>query len=106
MAQIRLQPPDAFNFREPEEWTRWKGKFKQFRVTSGLEEEDPEKQVSEERKMYNTVVQIFDLFKIRKNVIYERACYSHRNQLQEETAEQYVMALYTVASNCEYGRTN
>ena len=125
MAQIRLQPPGTFNFREPEEWTHWKRGFEQFRVASGLKEEDPEKQVStllyclgeeaeailestnikdEEWKVYNTVVQKFDdFFKIHKNVIYECARFNCRNQLQGETAEQYIMALYNLASNCEYG---
>ena len=125
MAQIRLQPPNAFNFREPEEWPRWKRRFEQFRVASGLKGEDPEKQVStllyclgeeaeavlestnikdEERKVYDTVLKKFDdFFKACKNVIYERACFNHQNQLQGETAEQYIMALYTLADNCEYG---
>lgn len=42
-------------------------------------------------------------FKIRKNIIYECARFNHRNQLQGETAEQYIMALYALADNCEYG---
>ena len=95
MAQIRLQTPDAFNFKEPEEWPRWKRRFEQFRVASGLKGEDAEKQVStllyclgeeaeavlastnitdEERKVYDTVLKKFDdFFKVRKNVIFERA---------------------------------
>ena len=125
MAQIRLQPPNRFNFREPEEWPRWKRRFEQFRVASGLKTEDPEKQVStllyclgeeaeavlestnindDERKVYDTVLKKFDdFFRIRKNVIYERACFNCRNQLQGETAEQYIMALYALADNCDYG---
>ena len=48
MAQlrIRLQPPDAFNFQDPEKWSCWKRRFEQFWVTSGLKEEGAEKQVS------------------------------------------------------------
>ena len=46
MAQIRLQTPDSFNFKEPEEWPRWKRRFEQFQVALGLKGEDAEKQVS------------------------------------------------------------
>ena len=42
-------------------------------------------------------------FKIRKNVIYECARFNCRNQLQGETAKQSIMALYSLADNCEYG---
>ena len=42
-------------------------------------------------------------FKIRRNVIYERARFNRRNQLPGETSEEYIMALYNLAANCEYG---
>ena len=58
----------------------------------------------EERKSYDSVVKKFDdFFKVRKNVIYERARFNRRNQLQGETAEQYIMVLYDLAENCDYG---
>lgn len=55
-----------------------------------------------ERKVYNTVLKKFnDFFKIAKiNVIYERVRFNCQNQLQGATAEQYIMALYTLADNC------
>ena len=36
---IRLQPPDPFNFRNPDDWPRWKNRFQQFRDASGLSSE-------------------------------------------------------------------
>ena len=36
MATIRLQPPELFAFQKPDEWARWKRRFKQFRIASGL----------------------------------------------------------------------
>ena len=39
-------------------------------------------------------------FKVRKNVIFERARFNKRNQQQGEPAEQYIMEL---ADNCDYG---
>ena len=49
------------------------------------------------------VEKLDDFFKVRKNVIYERARFNRRNQRQGETAEQYIMALYELVENCEYG---
>ena len=43
---------------------------------------------SEDRKKYSTVVEkLEEFFKIRKNVIYERAWFNRRVQLGEESVE-------------------
>lgn len=95
MASVRLQPPAAFPFQHPDEWLRWKKRFEQFRLASGLSAESEERQVStllytmgEEaddvltstnilaahRKEYSKVMENFDaFFQVRKNVIFERA---------------------------------
>ena len=125
MAQIRLQPPDPFNFRDPDDWPRWKRRFQQFRVASGLVEEDAIEQIStflyclgeeaeavltstnateDDRKEYDLILAKFvEFFHVRKNVIYERARFNRRNQLSGETAEEYIMVLYNLADNCDYG---
>ncbi len=36
MAHLRLQPPEPFNFRNPDDWPRWKRRFEQFREASSL----------------------------------------------------------------------
>ena len=46
MASVRLQPPAAFDFKQPDEWSRWKKRFNQFRIASGLSTEDDKQQVS------------------------------------------------------------
>ena len=46
MAQLHLSPPEPFNFRNPEEWPKWKRCFEQFRIASGLAQEDEKRQVS------------------------------------------------------------
>ena len=57
-----------------------------------------------QRKEYSAVSGKFnELFKVRRNVIFERACFNKRNQLCGESAEQYIMELYTLAENCNYG---
>lgn len=112
MAHIRLEPPDNFDFQKPDEWPRWKRRFEQFRGASGLDGEDESRQINallyclgekaeevllstdikaEERLVYNTVVEKLDsFFKVRKNVIFERARFNRRSQLEGETADQYI----------------
>ena len=125
MARHNLAPPDSFNFRNPDDWPRWKRRFEQYRVASGLSDDSPEKQVNtllyclgeqaeavltstntsaEDRKLYDTVITKLDgFFKVRKNVIFERARFNRRNQQQGESAEQYIIVLYELAEDCEYG---
>ena len=53
----------------------------------------------EERKDYDGVIEKFNgFFKVRKNVIFERALFNRMNQLEGESVE-----LYRLAGNCEYG---
>ena len=101
-------------------------RFEQFQLTSGLSEEKSEaKQIStllyclgeeaesvlastsitsKERQKYETVVaKLNGYFKVCKNVIFERARFNRRNQLPEESAEEYITTLYSLVENCEYG---
>ena len=125
MSHIRLSPPEEFNFKCPDEWPRWKRRFEQFRVASGLGEESETKQVNtllyclgeeseavlsstnatdEDRQNHSAIIAKFDaFFRVRKNVIFERARFNRRKQLEGETAEQYIMELYRLAENCDYG---
>ena len=87
MAQVRLEPAESFNFRMTDDWSRWKRRFEQFNIASGLSKEDPAKQAktllycmgeesdsvlsstditAEERKVYKTVMEKLDaFFKVR-----------------------------------------
>ena len=42
-------------------------------------------------------------FKVRHNVIFERARFNMRNQLPGEAAEKYIAELYRLADNCNFG---
>ena len=56
------------------------------------------------RKKYAQVLAKFDsFFQPRKNVIFERARFNRRQQAEGETAEQFIVALYHLASTCNYG---
>ena len=43
---IQLQPPNPFNFRNPDNWPLWKNRFQYFREAPGLSSESKSKQVS------------------------------------------------------------
>ena len=125
MASLRLQPPSAFNFRTPDEWPRWKKRFEQFRLASGLSVEAEEKQVStllycmgedaddtltsthitaDERKQYQAVIAKLDgFFQVRRNVIFERARFNRRVQKEGESVEQFITSLYNLVETCDFG---
>lgn len=124
MAELQLAPPSAFNFRNPDEWPRWKRRFQQYREASGLADMQESRQVStllyclgeeaesvlastgataDDRKEYSKIVDKLDtFFKARRNVIFERARFNRRNQQSKETAEQYIMVLHDLAATCAY----
>ena len=122
---IPINPPDRFDFKKPDEWPRWKRRFEQFKSASGLDKEEEGRQVStllyclgeeahdvltstsiseEDRKKYGKVMEKLDAhFDVRKNVIFERARFNQRNQLDGETAEEYITVLYSLVETCEFG---
>ena len=56
------------------------------------------------RKRYSDVLAKFGkFFKVRKNVIFERAKFNRCNQLPSESAENYIIVLYHLVDTCEYG---
>jgi ribosomal protein L44E len=58
----------------------------------------------EERAVYDSVLRkLDDFFKVRKNVIYERARFNRRCQQDGETAEQFIRELHQLAEDCDYG---
>ena len=59
----------------------------------------------EERISFNTVVEKFDShFQIYQNLIFERAKFNKRVQLESESAEQYITALYHLTETCNYSK--
>ena len=125
MTNLRLSPPDCFDFKKPDEWHHWKHRFKQFPLASGLSSEDDERQIStllyclgqdaeevlvstgimtEQRKKYKDVLEKFNqLFKVRRNTIFKRARFNCHNLQEDESAEQYITVLYSLVDNCDYG---
>ena len=83
-----LQAPGPIQFNSPDKWPKWRRRFEQYRVASGLAKEDNERQVSallyclgeeandvltstnissDSRKVFTDVLKKFDeFFKVRK----------------------------------------
>ena len=126
MAALNLQPPESFNFQTPDEWPQWRKHFEQYKIASGIGSQSEAQQINtllyclgeesddvltstgitdDERKSYKDVLDKFDsFFKVRKNVIFERARFNRRQQGEGETAEQYIAVLHNLASNCDYSQ--
>ena len=125
MATLTLQPPAPFDFSKPDDWPKWIKRFEQYRVASGLSKDSETRQVStllyclgdeaedvlsstniseEDKANYSKVLEKLNgFFKVRKNVILERAKFNRRYQLPGESAEQYITTLYRLVENCQYG---
>ena len=120
----KLDPPPNFEFNKPDEWSRWKRRFEQYRSASGLTAKDEACQISTllycmgedaedvltataisnaDRAKYSEVIKKFDdFYKVRTNVIYERARFNRRNQQPGETIDQYITVLHRLADTCNY----
>ena len=91
MANLRLSPPDCFNFKKLDKWHHWKRRFEQFCLASSLSAEGNERQIStllyylwqdteevlvstgimtNNRKMYKTVLEKFDQFSRSERIQY------------------------------------
>ena len=46
MASMSFQPPAPFCFNKPDEWLKWKRRFEQFRVASGLSDKSDKRQAN------------------------------------------------------------
>lgn len=121
----KVNPPEGFDFRKPEEWEKWIKIFNRFRIASELHKKSEEIQVNsliyamgpsaddvlttfdfgeDEDTKYDIVKAKFDsYFNVRRNVIYERAKFNQRKQSVDESAEEFTTSLYCLAENCAYG---
>ena len=95
MNSVQLHPPELFNFKNPDDWPRWKRRFEQYCSAMGLAAEDDSRQVntwlycmgeeendvltssgifSDARQKYNFVKSKFDkFFKVHWNTIFKWA---------------------------------
>jgi len=121
---MNIDPPKPFNFKNLDDWLRWKKRFQQFREVSGLATGSESCQVSmllyclgeeadnvlastniteEEYERFDAVMAKFEeIFKVCQNIIFERAKFNKRAQLEGESTEQYITMLYHLAETCNY----
>lgn len=122
-AQFQITPPESFDFRNPTEWEKWIKRFERFRVASELAAKSEDSQVNmllycmgseaddllvsfgltaEQARKYSVVKQKFsDFFNVKKNVVYERAKFFKRRQLEGELADVFINDVYKLAETCE-----
>ena len=121
-ATFNIQPPEPFDFNKPLDWTKWIRRFERFRQASNLTTNSEETQVNTliycmgdeaddvlrglklsdaDTKMYDKVKDGFrDFFVVKKNIVFERACFNMRKQEPNETVEAFVTALHALAEHC------
>ena len=124
MANIQLQPLEKFDLKNPDGWPAWKRWFEQFRVASGLSGTDKSRLISMllycigpevesvldstnistgQRKKYDSVIAKLDsFFQVRRNTIFKRARFNCRCQGEDETAKEFITALFALAENRNY----
>lgn len=122
---LALPSPEPFSFVACE-WEKWIRRFDRFRTVSGLINRDEETQIStliysmgqkgedvydslklseEDKKKYATVVNKFTNFFIPKsNIVFERAKFNQRKQMNGESAESFITDLHHLAERCQYGQ--
>ena len=125
-ATFNIQPPEAFDFSKPLEWTRWIRRFERFRQASNLADSSEENQVNTliycmgdeaddvlrglklsagDLRQYSKVRDGFQtFFVVKKNIVYERARFNVRKQETNETVDAFVTALYALVEHCNYGQ--
>ena len=121
---MSLPPPESFSFVS-NEWESWLRRFGRFRIASGLSDKPGNTQVDtliyvmgsqaetiiENLKLssadladYDKVTQALDKYFLPKvNVIFERARFNQRYQLQGETAGDFITDLHKLSEKCNYG---
>ncbi|XP_072142307.1 uncharacterized protein [Dermacentor andersoni] len=116
--------PPRFDFDQMAEWPSWIQLFDDYRFASGLNERSEEAQVrillytmgrqareifstfalpEEEQKQYEVVRKKFDKhFVAARYLVYESTCFHRHIQEPEESVDQFVTALHTLADQCDY----
>lgn len=118
-----IDPPTAFDFHSPSEWTKWIRRFERFRIASGLISKDEKEQVNmlvytmgekaddifvsfklseKAASEYKAVIDKFTAHFVPKiNVIFERSKFNTRVQEVGETVEEFITALHKLAETCD-----
>ena len=73
-------------------------------LASLIAEEEDQEGEQRQQQTYDSVMEKFKkFFSVQKNLLFKRARFNRRNEASDESAEEYIMALYKPAEDCEYG---
>ncbi|UYV68487.1 hypothetical protein LAZ67_5004459, partial [Cordylochernes scorpioides] len=120
-----IQPPETFDFSNPNEWPKWRKRFERYLVVSGMKKKEEAYKIDllmyligdraddifrtfrfekeEEATKFDSVLKAFDShFCVGKNVIYERAKFNSRVQEDREPVDEFITSLYKLADSCEF----
>ena len=110
--------------QQAELWPKWLKRFERYRVASGLKNKSNPDQVSillysmgdcaddilstltvdEATDTYDSVRSALnEYFKVRRNVICERARFNRRTQSTSESIDTFIQDLYKLSEFCDYG---
>ena len=124
MASQVIPLPEKLESKKPETWKAWIERFEFYRVASELHKKDDVVQVStliyamggnaheisksfhlnEEEATFEKVVKCFnDHFIGKTNLIFERAKFNRRYQLENESVIDFIEDLNKLAETCNYG---
>ena len=125
MATYQIPALQSFSFKF-EQWESWFHHFERFRQASGLAGKSEETQIStliysmgdrsedilksfalseEDSKKYSVVIKKFNShFGKRRKVIYDRAKFNSRLQLENESVEDFIYHVNALADKCMYGQ--
>ena len=127
--QLDIPLPGKFDCanspQQAELWPKWLKRFERYRVASGLKNKPDADQVSillysmgdcaddilstltevsEESDTYDDIKSALnDYFKVRRNVICERARFNKRTQSAGEPIDTFIQDLYKLSESCDYG---
>ena len=56
------------------------------------------------KKKYQIIIEEFDkYFKVKKNMIYERAHFNRHSQLPEESIDRLITEVHSLTDSCKFG---
>ena len=123
ITQIQVNPILPSNFKQPNDWGRWKRQLQQFRSASGLEN-DAAKQISmllycmddeaavvlsstgifdNQSKVSDAVLKKFDSSRSGTMLFLKELDSTKGVSCRERWVEQYILELYILAENWDYG---
>lgn len=122
---MAAKPPSPFDFSNPSGWTEWLRRYSRYHNVTKMSKEDDSMQIDsllytmgeaaediflqlsltgENRKKYAEVVKAFDgYFTPKTNKAHHIVQFNGRTQSANETNEEYIRILHSLAQKCDFG---